>query len=377
MNGDGLHEIAIGSMFDSEFGQGTGQTFLWLGRTAGWNPNMPQITADASFAGDFVGEDAGELIATPGDVNGDGLDDLLVGARYNGEYGENSGAAYLVLGTHCFDADRDGFNACGTPSEDPDCDDGNPLTYPEAPEQCDGLDNDCDGQIDEDVDLDLDGDGLTACEGDCHGEEASVYPGAIENCDGYDTDCDGVTPNAEVDFDRDGFLKCEGDCNPMGEDVYPGAEEICDGRDNNCDGDVDEGLTTTWYDDNDYDGWGNWYEVESCDDLSIYGFVTEGGDCDDFEPTINPGVAENCDDGFDNDCDDLVDLADEECEDLGDDDSADDDTGDDDAEDDDTTDPPGGDCDCRAQAAPGAHGSGVVGLAFLAGLTRSRRISRR
>ena len=104
------------------------------------------------------------------------------------------------------DIDGDGFEVGD------DCDDENPLVSPNALEICDGIDNNCDGVVDEGVrsifyaDTDDDGFGdedkpLEACEApdgyvvigtDCDDTESSVYPSAIELCDKIDNNCDGV-----------------------------------------------------------------------------------------------------------------------------------------------------------------------------------------
>jgi hypothetical protein len=103
-------------------------------------------------------------------------------------------------------------------------------------EECDFLDNDCDGLTDED--FDSDGDGWTTCAGDCDDEDDTVYPGAPELCDGKDNDCDGDIDEG-FDQDGDGFRTCDGDCDDDDDTVYPGAPELCDGKDNDCDGEID------------------------------------------------------------------------------------------------------------------------------------------
>ena len=70
-----------------------------------------------------------------------------------------------------------------------DCDDGDPAVHPGASEWCDGVDNDCDGFVDEG--FDEDGDGVTTCEGDCDDDNAMVFPGLEDLCDNLDNDCDG------------------------------------------------------------------------------------------------------------------------------------------------------------------------------------------
>jgi hypothetical protein len=109
--------------------------------------------------------------------------------------------------------DRDGD---GSPTSE-DCDDSDADVFPGAPELCDGVDNDCDTEIDEDGFAafdDADGDGFGddsteewVCEatenqvqigGDCNDSDAAVYPGAAEICNGIDDDCDAATSESQT-----------------------------------------------------------------------------------------------------------------------------------------------------------------------------------
>ncbi len=105
------------------------------------------------------------------------------------------------------DNDGDGYDIeC-----DGDCDDSNSFTHPEAPEICDGKDNDCDGIIPLD-EIDNDGDGLSECEGDCNDNDASVHPGVPEiYCDGLDNNCNGME-DENPDLDGDGVPYCQDKC---------------------------------------------------------------------------------------------------------------------------------------------------------------------
>ena len=164
-----------------------------------------------------------------------------------------------------------------------DCDDNVASTAPGAQELCDGVDNDCDGYVDEDFDQDVDG--YKACGGqpDCDDAAPESYPGAPELCDGEDNDCDGAVDNGAEGSDDDGDGHCSStDCDDGDPAVHPGAEELSDGVDNDCDGVIDEGF------DGDGDG---------------FGVVL---DCDDDDDTIHPDAVESCD-AVDQDCDGVVD----------------------------------------------------------------------
>jgi TolB protein len=83
--------------------------------------------------------------------------------------------------------------------------------------------------------LDGDNDGYSPPE-DCRDNDPEINPGAEEVCDGIDNNCDGSV-DEWFDKDNDGFTTCEGDCDDTNPDIHPGAEEPC-GTDDNCDGDI-------------------------------------------------------------------------------------------------------------------------------------------
>jgi hypothetical protein len=156
-------------------------------------------------------------------------------------------------GTPCFDNDGDGFS-----EDAGDCDDGDASVHPGMSEQPDGVDQDCDDSIDEgtlagddDGDgfcegYDIDRDGLAECgdgtlPGDCGDGDPSVNPNATEVFgDGIDNDCDGVVDDPVPDSDQDGWSD-DLDCAPLDSSVSPGTTEIANGVDDDCDGAVDEG----------------------------------------------------------------------------------------------------------------------------------------
>ena len=119
-----------------------------------------------------------------------------------------------------------------------------------------------------------------------------------------------------IDDDGDGFSENDGDCNDANADIKPTGDEICDFYDNDCDGLIDDeddsllsATTTTFYLDNDRDGYGDdAINVNAC--LPPEAHIEDSGDCNDDDATINPDAAEVCDE-IDNDCDALTDDEDD------------------------------------------------------------------
>ena len=160
---------------------------------------------------------------------------------------------------HC-DGDGDSI----TPSEG-DCDDADPSRFPGAREFCDGIDNNCNQEVDEGYSL---GFPCMVGKGECHDEgelvcssskttvacSASVKEKEAEICDGRDNDCDGQVDEeiaTELCDLQDGVCQgaqkyCGGKLGYLvcGAGEYDADYEIeetsCDGKDNDCDGQVDE-----------------------------------------------------------------------------------------------------------------------------------------
>ena len=235
---------------------------------------------------------------------------------------------------------------------DADYADHSPAYQPGAELLCDGKDNDCDGQVDEDFSLvmpeggELQGInqacGVGACAGGstvCRDNQSGITCPTLDNqglerCNGLDDDCDGATDADDLDLTSDDLQPCEklagvcvgaskpaslctqGSWGACAEATYAawnaayehGAEQSCDGKDNDCDGSADEDFSTTGPDGAVYAGTGKPCGVGKCAGGSTT--CTAGGDgvtCSSFGAAVD----EICN-GVDDDCDGRKDAADAE-----------------------------------------------------------------
>ena len=273
----------------------------------------------------------------------------------------------LVFNTYYADADGDGFGDLNTPlisclaaaptgfvTDSMDCFDLEASSYPGAPELCDGLDNDCNGQADDGLTFtlyyeDTDGDGFGTATSkvpscapeppagfvsnnlDCDDNNAAIYPEALEICDNLDNDCNGLVDeelpentfflDADGDGDGDaanatntcfqvapiGYVANSNDCDDANPAINTHAIEICDALDNNCNGQIDESLPQFfYYADTDGDGFGGIaLIISTCSVTPLPGFSDNNLDCDDSNAAINPNAIEVID-GIDNNCDGSV-----------------------------------------------------------------------
>lgn len=146
-----------------------------------------------------------------------GVDDS--GSSGVSEYIDEDGDGYGLEACH--------YEGCGVAIGN-DCDDYDETIYPNAEEVCDGVDNDCDGLIDDE-------------------DDGVVIPDETDYIWYLDSDADGYGDSeyfdyaCDVDSLEDDYVSEDGDCDDLNDEIHPDAEEICnDGLDNNCNGDDSE-----------------------------------------------------------------------------------------------------------------------------------------
>jgi hypothetical protein len=98
VNNDGYDDILLGAWGNAEGGPEAGKAYLIFGNDSGWSMDFNLSNADVSFIGESSSDWAGWGLASAGDVNSDGYDDILISADGRDEGGTNAGQVYLILG---------------------------------------------------------------------------------------------------------------------------------------------------------------------------------------------------------------------------------------------------------------------------------------
>jgi hypothetical protein len=211
-------------------------------RTTAWNGSSHAVIWTEGSTAHLGWFDTSGILSRPIEVSS-GLREVdlaWTGSSY-GVFGTGSDDHnyFTPVACHCEDGDGDGdgFASCF------DCDDFDAQVFPGAPQICDGLNNDCNHPEWPSLEgtpetVDDDGDSFTICQGDCDDTNLQVYPEAPQICDGINNDCNDPNwpnlPSEELDDDGDSYSACEGDCDESNPLIHPGANEVCNGVDDNC-----------------------------------------------------------------------------------------------------------------------------------------------
>ncbi|WP_417513235.1 beta strand repeat-containing protein [Minwuia sp.] len=101
VNGDGLDDLIVGARNDDPNGSASGATFVVFGKASGATVDLADVEAgNGGFVinGDSANDRSGTSVSSAGDVNGDGLDDLILGVPNDDQNAANAGSAFVVFG---------------------------------------------------------------------------------------------------------------------------------------------------------------------------------------------------------------------------------------------------------------------------------------
>ena len=102
VNGDGFDDLILGAVGAVSSGMITGQSYVVFGASGGFSPNLALSSLNGAngftLNGIAMYDDSGRSVSSAGDVNGDGFDDIIIGASGADPNGSNSGQSYVVFG---------------------------------------------------------------------------------------------------------------------------------------------------------------------------------------------------------------------------------------------------------------------------------------
>lgn len=95
VDGDGYDDFLIGAWYNDQNGEDAGKMYVIKGKSSSWQQNVSLAEIDEYFVGEHPGDYAGYAVATAGDVNADGLNDIFTSATYYSEVYEWGGKIYF------------------------------------------------------------------------------------------------------------------------------------------------------------------------------------------------------------------------------------------------------------------------------------------
>ena len=103
INGDGVDDVIIGAYHATPNGNDhAGSSYVVFGQTSSFNDILPLSALDGQNGFRIDGVEAfdlsGSSVRAAGDINGDGVDDVIIGAYRADPNGRNSGSSYVVFG---------------------------------------------------------------------------------------------------------------------------------------------------------------------------------------------------------------------------------------------------------------------------------------
>ena len=301
VNGDGYDDVIVGAPYYTSF---TGRAYVYAGSSGG-----SATIATTILTGGAADEGLGWSVSGAGDVNGDGYDDVIVGAPgyssftgrayvYAGSSGGSASIATTVLtGEAAYDyfgrsvsgagdVNGDGYNDVIVGGYGYNSSTGRAYVYTGY--------------------ADTDGDGIATAL-DCDDTDATVGEASTRYVDA-DGDGYGSTTTGTACAAASGYADVSTDCDDSSAATNPAAQELCDDEnaDEDCDGTADDLDASslgqsTFYADGDADGYGGATTGKYCD--PPVGYTVDSTDCNDTIAGINPGATDIEDDGIDQDCD--------------------------------------------------------------------------